>query len=198
MAFDFDGTIADSFAVFSRVYEDVATRYGLRRPEAHEIAELRALPTRVVLERLAVPTWQLPSLLRFARARMASHASEIRCVPGMPALLQSLASRGVIVAVVSSNREAMVRAVLGASVSECVAAFRCGVGLFGKAARLRGLRRQFGDPAAFVGDEERDVAAARAARMQAIAVTWGYASAPALRDADALCGSVSELAARLG
>lgn len=198
VAFDFDGTLADSFAVFARVFEDVARRFGVRQPGADEVEVLRGLPTREVLRRLEVPTWRLPALLRFARTRMAAHAAEIACVAGMPSLLHRLASRGVIVAVVSSNSESMVRSVLGTSVSAHVHTFRCGVGLFGKGARLRALMRQYGGPAAFVGDEERDVAAARAARMLAIAVTWGYAAAPALRDADALCTSVTELAERLG
>jgi phosphoglycolate phosphatase len=198
VAFDFDGTLADSFAVFSRVFEDVARRYGVRQPGADEVEVLRGLPTQEVLRRLEVPMWRLPALLRFARTRMAAHTAEIACVAGMPSLLYRLASRGVIVAVVSSNSESMVRAVLGASVSAHVHSFRCGVGLFGKGARLRALVRRHGGPAAFVGDEERDVAAAHAARMLAVAVTWGYAAAPALRDADALCTSVSELADRLG
>ncbi|MCU0616872.1 MAG: HAD hydrolase-like protein [Gemmatimonadaceae bacterium] len=198
VAFDFDGTLADSFAVFSRVFDEVARRFGVRQPGADEVEVLRGLPTQEVLRRLEVPMWRLPALLRFARTRMAAHAAEIACVAGVPSLLHRLSSRGVIVAVVSSNSESMVRTVLGASVSAHVHSFRCGVGLFGKGARLRALVRRYGGPAAFVGDEERDVAAARAARMLAVAVTWGYASAPALRDADALCASVSELADRLG
>jgi phosphoglycolate phosphatase len=87
--------------------------------------------------------------------------------------------------------------VLGPTLMAEVCALRCGVGLLGKASRLRGVMRREGVDASevvFVGDEERDIAAARGAGVRAIAVTWGYAEASALSHADAVCGEVETLA----
>lgn len=195
--FDFDGTLANTFPVFRDVFDLVIDRYALRRPEEADVHWLRAQPTADILRWLGVPMWQLPSIMRFARSRMQARASEIALFPGIDVLLQELVEAQMHIAVVSSNAERTVRTVLGSARMSQVSALRCGVGLFGKASRLRGVLRRTGvapDAAVFVGDEERDVAAARAAGVGAIAVTWGYAAAPALAHADAVCDRVDALA----
>lgn len=199
--FDFDGTLANTFPVFRDVFDLVIDRYALRRPGESDVHWLRAQPTSEILHWLGVPLWQLPSIMRFARARMQARASEITLFPGIDALLHALVRADMCIAVVSSNAERTVRTVLGPALMSQVSAVRCGVGLFGKAARLRGVLRGTGvapHAAVFVGDEERDVSAAHGAGVRAIGVTWGYAAAPALAQADAVCGEVDALAALFG
>jgi len=199
--FDFDGTLANTFPVFHEVFGAVIDRYALRRPGEADVHWLRTQPTSEILRWLGVPMWQLPSIMRFARSRMQARASEIALFPGIDVLLQALISSDTRIAIVSSNAERTVRTVLGPALMSQVSALRCGVGLFGKAARLRGVLRRTGvapDTAVFVGDEERDIAAAHDAGVRAIAVTWGYAAAPALAQADAVCDRVDALAALLG
>jgi phosphoglycolate phosphatase len=198
--FDFDGTLADTFPVFRDVFDTVIDRYALRRPTADEVLWLRTQPTADILRWLGVPMWQLPAIMRFARTRMQARASEITLFPGVAALLSQLAAADTRIAVVSSNAERTIRTVLGPTLIAEVCALRCGVGLFGKASRLRGVMRRARVDAAdavFVGDEERDIAAARDAGVRAIAVTWGYAEASALSHADAVCDSVDVLVQRL-
>jgi phosphoglycolate phosphatase len=195
--FDFDGTLADTFPVFRDVFETVIDRYTLRRPTAEEVQWLRTQPTADILRWLGVPMWQLPAIMRFARTRMQARASEITLFPGVAALLSQLSAADTRIAVVSSNAERTIRTVLGPTLMAEVCALRCGVGLLGKASRLRGVMRREGVDASevvFVGDEERDIAAARSAGVRAIAVTWGYAEASALSHADAVCGEVETLA----
>jgi phosphoglycolate phosphatase len=58
-----------------------------------------------------------------------------------------------------------------------IAAFESGSSMFGKAARIRRLLRRSGVPASeamLIGDETRDVEAARKAGVASGAVTWGY------------------------
>lgn len=196
MIFDFDGTLANTLPVFQDVFDTVIDRHALRRPNAAEVDWLRTQPTVEVLRWLGVSPWQLPAILRFARLRMQARAAEITLFPGIAALLAALADSGIRTAVVSSNAERTVRTVLGPALLANVNALRCGVGLLGKASRLRGVMRELGATPAvtmFVGDEERDVAAARDAKVRAIAVTWGYAAAHALAQADALCDDLDSL-----
>jgi phosphoglycolate phosphatase len=201
VVFDFDGTLADTFAVFRDVFDEVIDRFALRRPDADDVHRLRAQTSVEILRWLGVPPLQLPAIMRHARLRMAERAHELSLFPGMEAVVRGVAAQGVHVAVVSSNAERTVRTVLRESLCGEVHAFRCGVSVFGKAARVRGLmRRARVSPGqtVLVGDEERDIAAARAVGARAVAVTWGYAAADALRDADVLCVDVRHLAATLG
>jgi phosphoglycolate phosphatase len=200
--FDFDGTLADSADWIFGIFNAVAARHRFRQVSADEIEMLRGLGTRQILSYLGVPAWRLPFIARDMRQRSAAASGEIKLFAGIPDLLEQLAASGITIGVVSSNGEATVRAVLGERLAGLVQHYDCGAGLFGKAAKLKKLVRRAGMEAgevACIGDETRDVEAARQAGLAALAVTWGLARAEAL-DAcapDALFDTVEELRARL-
>ena len=180
--FDFDGVLADSAAWFSAQLPDLAARHGFLAPGPVEIERLRRLPSRDILKALKVSPLRLPAIASDLRRRMAVEADRIRLFPGVPDLLAGLRDDGVRLAVVSSNSEANVRAVLG-SHAHLVSAFSCGAGLFGKAHRFGDLLRRFEvEPAraCAIGDEVRDIEAAHKARIAAVAVAWGYGAPEAL------------------
>jgi phosphoglycolate phosphatase len=198
--FDFDGTLADTFPLFRVLCAEITEKFGLRRIAPHEVDTLRGMDTAGILASLGVSRWQLPSIMQHARVRMSEQRHEISMFSGMDEVLRLLAANGTALAVVSSNSETTVRAVLGPALCEHVHSFSCGVGLFGKANKVRRvLRAARVQPttAALVGDESRDIEAARRAGVAAIAVTWGYATESALSGADARCDTVAELRATL-
>ncbi len=59
-------------------------------------------------------------------------------------MLESVAAAGVRIAVVSSNREDVIRRVLGADLSAAVTDFDCGAAIFGKATKFRRVVRRAG------------------------------------------------------
>jgi phosphoglycolate phosphatase len=94
-------------------------------------------------------------------------------------MLRRLDRRGVKLAVVSSNSEATVRRVLGPELAGLISHYACGASAFGKAAKFRAVVKKAGVSPADVlciGDETRDVEAARQAGLAAGSVTWGYAT----------------------
>ncbi|WP_244936602.1 HAD hydrolase-like protein [Methylobacterium currus] len=180
---DFDGTLADTFPWFARVLPGVADRYGFRRPAAHEVESLRALEARAVLRHLGVPGWKLPLIARHMRALAARDAAELAPFPGIPALLARLRAGGLTLALVSSNREDVVRRVLGPGGAGLIDRYACGAALLGKARRFRAVARDSGlspDRILCLGDELRDHDAATRAGLAFGAVTWGYTRAEAL------------------
>jgi phosphoglycolate phosphatase len=180
---DFDGTLADSQDWFLRVFDQGAERFGYRRLAVGDRARLRGLDTRAILRELGIPLWKVPLLARHFRAAAARDSAAIRPFAGAAEMLAALQAGGVTVAVVTSNSEANVRRVLGPAARH-VAHFACGAGLFGKAARVRRVLRASGtapDAALLIGDEARDIAAARATGIASAAVAWGYADPEFLR-----------------
>ena len=118
------------------------------------------------------------------RRLKAEQAASIALFPGVAPMLQTLADAGLRLAVVSSDREANARRQLGADIAAVFATFDCGASLFGKATKLRRAVRRAGVSAQdviAVGDEIRDIEAARAAGIACAAVTWGYSAPDALR-----------------
>jgi len=198
--FDFDGTLADSFGWFLAVLDDVAKRYGFRRVRPDEVADFRRLDARQILERLALPRWKLPLVAAHMRSLQAK--ADIHPFPGIPELIDDLSRSGLRLALVSSNAAANVRRVLGPDTIARFDHLDCGAGVFGKAGRLRTVLRRARVAAAqtiAVGDEIRDIDAARATGLRAGAVSWGYTDADALaaRSPDFLVHSLNELRAEL-
>lgn len=181
--FDFDGTLADSAEWFFAAYEGLAARFGLCRATRAELEGLRALGTREIMRRLDVPLWKLPLIARDMRARMARDIAGIALFPNIAEALAALDLRGVKLAIVSSNGEPNIRAVLGTDLAGRIAYWGCGTALFGKAKKLFTAMRVCGatpDRTILIGDETRDIEAARAAGVASGAVLWGYAAPEAL------------------
>jgi len=179
--FDFDGTLADSFGWFLAVLDDVAKRYRFRRVRPEEVADFRRLDARQILDRLALPRWKLPLVAAHMRSLQAK--ADIRLFPGIPALLDDLSRSGLRLALVSSNAAANVRRTLGPDTLARFDHLDCGAGVFGKAGRLKTVLRRAGLAAAqtiAVGDEIRDIDAARACGIATGAVSWGYTDGDAL------------------
>ncbi len=201
LIFDFDGTLADSFPFFLQVFDTLADTHRFRRLDRERIDELRGFDLPQLMRHLGMPRWKLvPVALQF-RALMAQSIASIRLFDGMRELLRALAARGVRLAIVSSNSEANVRAVLGED-ARLFCHFECGAALFGKRRRLRRVVQGSGLPDEKVlclGDEVRDIAAAHAEGLDFGAVGWGYAKPEALlaHGPRLMFGSVADLQAGL-
>lgn len=181
--FDLDGTLVDSFPWFLRTINDVADRFGFRRVRDEDVEGLRHASTREILSRLEVPVWKLPAIARYARQLKGEAAAEISLFAGTEAMLRTLAGNGVQLALVTSDSEVNARAKLGASAA-LFSHFDCAASVFGKPAKFRRAIRRTGvvpQKVISIGDEVRDIEAARAVGIACGAVCWGYAAPAALR-----------------
>jgi len=183
--FDLDGTLVDSFPWFLRNVNDVADKFGFRRMGGDDdVALLRRAGLSEIFQRLEVPRHKLPAIVRHMRRLKSTHADGFPLFPGVEAMLRALKDAGVQLALVSSDNEANARRQLGAANVALFSTFDCGAALFGKAAKFRRVvRRARADAGRViaVGDEVRDIDAARVAGVACGAVTWGYTAPEALR-----------------
>lgn len=176
--FDFDGTLADSFPWFLEVFDHLAERFGFENPDRSHLDELRRLGPRELLKRLKVPLLKLPAIATYAQKLQNQQIEKIVLFDGMADVIRDLKARGVTVVVVTSNDADNVRTVLGAELSGQIDHFSCGSSLFGKAAKFKAVLKAFRarpEEALSIGDELRDIEAARKVGMAVGAVTWGYA-----------------------
>ena len=181
--FDLDGTLADTFPWFLRNVNGVADRFGFRRIADGDVESLRHAGSREVLKRLEVPLWKLPGIARHMRRMKAAHLADIPLFPGAVTMLQALREGGLTLALVSSDHETNARRQLGEA-ANLFSHFDCGASLFGKSAKFRRVVKRAGvspAQAISIGDEVRDIEAARAAGIASGAVMWGYAAPGALR-----------------
>jgi phosphoglycolate phosphatase len=181
--FDLDGTLTDSFPWFQRNVNDVADRFGFRRVAEEDVEALRHASAREILDRLEVPLWKLPFIARHMRRLKTEQAADIPLFDGVDQMLYALAAKGIPLALVSSDSEDNAREKLGTSAA-LFSHFECAASIFGKPAKFRRVLKRAGvstTQAIAIGDETRDIEAARAAGIACGAVTWGYAAPNALR-----------------
>ncbi|BCA58998.1 HAD hydrolase-like protein [Sphingomonas sp. HMP6] len=181
--FDFDGTLADSGDWFLSIADHLADRFKFRRVAADDVEMLRGRTSSEVIRHLGIPRWKLPAIGRYVHALLAQQADRIALFDGIVPVLQHLAANGVRIALVTSNAEDNARAILGPTNAAMFERFECGASLFGKARRYRRVLRKTGIAASQVisiGDETRDVVAAKKVGVTSAAVLWGYANRAAL------------------
>lgn len=200
--FDFDGTLADSFGWFMANLNTVAQRFGLKTISPEEAEMLRGRHNREIIAHMGVPLWKIPMIARHMRQLATRDIQTIRPFPGVEQMLRGLVEAGLKVAVVTSNSRENVDAVLGPGLTRHIAHFECGASLFGKAAKFSKTLKARGvapGRAIALGDEVRDIEAARSAGIACAAVAWGYATREVLQahGPDMLLEAIDEVAPAL-
>jgi phosphoglycolate phosphatase len=201
-AFDFDGTLADTMPWFNSILNTVADKYGFRKIDAAERDQLRHRDAGEILKFLGIPLWKLPAIMAHVRTLMQEIDPSVHLFDGIPDALARLKAAGMRLAVVSSNSLENVQRVLGPDTTALFDDYECGTDLFGKAAKIDRLLQRHGTPPerfVLVGDEMRDIDAARKAGVRVSSVAWGYNHVDALRERgpDELILQVADLPAAL-
>jgi len=182
--FDFDGTLADSLPFLLSCLGELARTHGFREPSPDEWPRLRAGSLTELLASLRIPLWQVPRIARHYRRLLAQRGEAVTPFAEIPSILERLRAAGLQLGLATSNSAASVRQVL----PDAPHLFSDGefdIPLLGKARRLSRLLRRQGIAAAeslYVGDELRDLQAARRAGLPCAAVAWGYGCATRLRE----------------
>ncbi len=147
VAFDFDGTLADSPHLVVELYNTIAQErgYGTLTPEMY--TRLRDLTVRERSVALGVPMHKLPGLMvQVARAyRSITHRVTLHA--GIPEVLRSLVEQDVRVCIVSTNNEDNIRSILRRyDLDPSITRVLCSNRIFGKARLLRRLITAEGIP----------------------------------------------------
>ncbi|HVS59030.1 MAG TPA: HAD-IA family hydrolase [Candidatus Saccharimonadales bacterium] len=179
--FDFDGTLADSFKWIERIFREISGIELMLGPkDAAGVVGVVGLARR-----LNLAYWKLPFMLREGRRLQAYYIDRVQPFNGMAELLRELHDAGYPLMIVSTNTTKNIRTFLRLhSLDECFDSVHGSRGRIGSKIRaIRAvLKAQKLRPkhCILVGDEVRDIEAARAAGIPSIAVEWGFDGATVL------------------
>jgi len=182
--FDFDGTLGDTMGWMLDTSDSMAEKFGYRKIDRDQLDTLRHLSARELMKLQKLPALKLPMIAAHFQKLMTADADKIALFDGAADTLRTLHARGVKLAIVSSNSEENIRVVLGPELSGLVSMFNCGASMFGKASKFRKVLSRLGvKPAETVsiGDEIRDLDAAREVGLATAVVCWGYTMPDALK-----------------
>ncbi|HYC83161.1 MAG TPA: HAD-IA family hydrolase [Candidatus Paceibacterota bacterium] len=196
--FDFDGTIADSTEAAVKAYNKVAEQNNLKTMSKEELALLRAMGAREAVRYFDTPLWKLPFIVRKVRAALKNEMSHIAAIPGMIEALRALKEKGHRLFIVSTNSKENIKLFLDRNgIAEFDGIYPV-LGVFGKHVKIKQLIQANGwnrGSVAYIGDEVRDIEAAKRAGVLSVAVTWGHNTEEVLLQsgADLVCRLPSDL-----
>jgi len=196
--FDFDGTIADTSFLIRSIYNEMAAENGWPPIDEKEYERLRGLGFVKAQKWAGIKSWQIPSLMREGLKRFHRHANEIMLFEGMPELIKKLSKNGKTIYILSTNNPAIIEEVLARyDIAHLITVLKRSP-LFSKHYPIRHLltkHKYVPQNVWMVGDEVRDIEAAKKAGVQGAAVNWGLQTSNLLKAAmpDALATNAAEL-----
>lgn len=184
IVFDFDGTIADTMSVVIKIANKFADHYGYRKIPQSDIPKLREKRPSEVLKHLGISIFKLPIVVRKIRFEMNKEIAHLHPPVDIRDTLQSLSRRGCILGILTTNSRENVTEFLKNNDLQFFDFVYSGRAVYGKSRLLKKMMKEktipHDDPI-YVGDEIRDVEAAKKAGIRVIGVTWGYNSKAALQ-----------------
>jgi phosphoglycolate phosphatase len=182
LVFDFDGTLANSFVILIETFEEIAARKEKLTKE--EIQKLRGLPLKDILHYLRIKKWQIPKLLIKGRKAIAVKIVDIKPFVGIVQMLKALNKDGYKIYVLSTNGTENISEFLKANKMDAYVVKVYGdIGLRKSSAIKKLIKKEKIDKAdcVYIGDEVRDIEAARKSGIRILSVGWGFNHAPALK-----------------
>ncbi|MEM7602998.1 MAG: HAD-IA family hydrolase [Verrucomicrobiota bacterium] len=177
LIFDFDGTLANTLETGIGIYNELAPEYGLKSVTVDEVKELRKLNTRALLDQLGISRVMAVKLGAHIRKVLHRQMDQVEMIRGVKEAVLELHGAGFRLGVLSSNSADNVRLVLRRfGLLECFSFIEAGVSLFGKSHRIQSVLKKESlqaSDAMYVGDETRDMEAARESKVSGLAVCWG-------------------------
>lgn len=175
--FDFDGTLADSLPAMIGLFNKVIR--GNDDPlTAAEVQALRGMSSHRAIRQLGVRWWQVPKLLLRALPDFQAMAPRLDSFTGLHEVIRQMYERGDKLYIVTSNtRESVDRFLKAQKLDAYFTDVVTGAGLFKKSKHIRRLMRDHKlkrKETVYIGDETRDIQAARLAFIKPVSVTWGF------------------------
>jgi HAD superfamily hydrolase (TIGR01549 family) len=175
--FDFDGTLADSFLVIANIFNSLSKKYGFEK-----ITNPNYYRDRSSLELanlLGISKLKLPFLVNDVRSEFKSKLGSVALSDGIREMLDALIKSGYTLGILTSNSKDNITEYLQKNNLEYFSFMHCGISLLGKAYAMKKMLKENGlvySEVIYVGDEVRDIIAARKCRIKSVAVTWGFNS----------------------
>jgi len=198
MIFDFDGTIADTLFVYFDLMNTLADRYHFTRFDKNNIDYYRGLSSHQIFSMIDIAKYKLPFVVLEARNILKKEIHKIKPIHGMIDVVEEMKKLNIQTGIITSNSVKNVNAFLKKCTFPDFDFVFSSLRIWQKSVVLkRVIAHHKLDPLRvfYIGDETRDIEAAKIAGIKSIAVTWGYNTKEILvkSNPDFLCESTDAL-----
>lgn len=175
--FDFDGTIADTMDLGLSIANILAVKYGYRTVTKEELINYRNLATRDALKSVGISFLQLPLIARDFRRELNKKIELLKPVKGITGVISQLHLSECMVGILTSNSTKNVTSFLDRnSMREMFHFIQPQKSLFDKSKTLKSIVKGYrfhSYEVLYVGDETRDIEAAKKSNIPVASVCWG-------------------------
>lgn len=183
--FDFDGTIAKTIEPLFEIVNNLSEEYKINRITKEMAARIREEGPREIIKESGVSYWRLLFLVNRIKRELGKIIENVHVVENLPNQLQQLKASGCTLGIITSDsRDNVERFLKRKEIFHFFDFIYPGAGIWGKGPIIRkALRKKKlqATDAVYVGDEIRDIKAAREANVKVISVCWGFNTANALQ-----------------
>ena len=183
LIFDFDGTLADTLDMYVAIGNEILKEYGMD-PVTKEEVQKKGLK-KLIKER-GIKLYQIPKLLLYGRKKLKNKVSQIKLFQGIKSVLEDLNDKHKLGILTSNSVENVEKVLKKNNILDLFDLVYSEFNLFGKDKKLKNIIKKYNLPkeqTIYIGDETRDIEAAKRVGIQVLAVEWGYESLELLKEA---------------
>jgi phosphoglycolate phosphatase len=177
--FDFDGTIANTMEHVKDIFNEIAAEFNFKKIEKGEWEKSRGIKIKDISKKMGVSLFRLPKILKRAGEIVSKKIKKFRPIDGIKEVLAELNKDGYILGILTSAEERNVKDFLKNNGLDFFDFIYSSRDIFGKAGKMKKLLKKENlkpEKVIYVGDETRDIEAAKKTGVKSIAVAWGFNS----------------------
>lgn len=183
--FDFDGTLADTEQVNFEIFQKLSDQYNIRHISSNELSDIKKLNAIQLIDYLNIKKHKIPFMLRKGKKLLKNNIKSIElCKNNFEETLIELKNNGIKMAIVTTNSKTNVSIFLE-NHNINYFDYIISSSIFGKERKIiKFLKKDNINPneVLYVGDEIRDINAAKNSGIKVASVTWGYNTIDSLLD----------------
>ncbi|MDD2496015.1 MAG: HAD-IA family hydrolase [Tissierellia bacterium] len=175
--FDFDGTLADTEEVNFVIYQKLAEKYNLRNITLDELGHIKKMSAKELMEYVELKKRYLPFILKRGKKLLNQDIRNVSlCKPDIFDYIRRIKSLGVNIGIITTNSKTNVKQFLDVHDADFFD-FISSSTMFGKESKIKKIIKKeklSNKDVLYVGDEIRDIHAAKKAGIDIVSVAWGY------------------------
>ena len=184
--FDFDGTIADTLDSLISIINRLSSKFGYRKVNEEDVNRFRNQKPWDIFKSLNIPMFKLLFIGREVKTELNKEMESSSIKPTINReILLKLKQDGYNLGILTSNSKDNVNKFLIKHNLDLFSFIYSVKNIFGKSKTMNNvLKFQNIKPGevVYVGDEARDIEAARKSKVKIIAVSWGFNSKKILKE----------------
>lgn len=175
LIFDFDGTICDSIPPSVDVTNQICSEMGYIKTSTNE---LKKLGIKGLIKSRNIPLYKIPKIMSIYRKRIDIIYNYVQPFNGIDDVLKKLSKKHTL-GILTSNKSENVQNFLDKYKLDFFDFIYSEKDIFGKDKKIKKVLSKHNlksSKAYYIGDETRDIEAAKRLKLKTIGVTWGIES----------------------